>query len=212
MRARYAPLLRRRAGGVLLLLIAASLGLAGALLWQSRSSAQTAAASAKAQIGGPFRLASSQGGELSDADLKGKPFAIFFGFTRCPEVCPTTLWEMSESLRRLGPDGRGLTALFVSLDPERDTPETLADYLPSFDPRIVGLSGTPEAIAAVARAYRVYWRKVPTADGDYTLDHTAVVYLMDATGSYAGIIGYKDDPATRDRKLRQLLASGGGNG
>ena len=220
--------LRRRIGSILILALAVLAGGAGGLLVLSSGSAQNAPdgatsgssggasgaarAVASPQIGGPFRLTSSQGGVLSDSDLKGKPFAIFFGFTRCPEICPTTLWEMSETLRRLGPEGADLRALFVTLDPERDTPETLASYLQSFDPRIVGLSGTPEEIAAVAKAYRVFWRKVPTANGDYTMDHTAVVYLMDAAGAYAGIIGYKDDAATRDRKLRQLIASGGGAG
>ncbi|MDE1566598.1 SCO family protein [Aquabacter sp. P-9] len=170
----------------------------------------SASAAAPAAIGGPFKLASSKGGTLSDQDLKGAPFAIFFGFTHCPEICPTSLWEMSESLKRLGPEADKLKVLFVTVDPERDTPEILARYLQSFDPRIIGLSGSQKEMEAAAKAYRVYWRKVPTSDGDYTMDHTALIYLMDAKGGYEGFIAYKDDEATRDRKLRELLAKSAG--
>jgi protein SCO1/2 len=168
------------------------------------------ASAAPAAIGGPFRLASSKGGVLTDQDLKGTPFAIFFGFTHCPEICPTSLWEMSESLKRLGPEADKLKVLFVTVDPERDTPEILARDLQSFDPRIIGLSGSQKEMEAAAQAYRVYWRKVPTSDGDYTMDHTALIYLMDAKGAYEGFIAYKDDEATRDRKLRELLAKSAG--
>ncbi len=164
------------------------------------------AVAAPAAIGGPFKLASSKGGVLTDQDMKGAPFAIFFGFTHCPEICPTSLWEMSESLKRLGPEADKLKVLFVTVDPERDTPEMLARYLQSF----IGLSGSQKEMEAVAKAYRVYWRKVPTSDGDYTMDHTALIYLMDANGAYSGFIAYKDDEATRDRKLRDLLAKPGG--
>lgn len=204
---------RARGRGVLLALVVGIAATAGFLIWQSGALlSATQTVSERASIGGPFRLASSKGGDLSDGDLKGKPFAIFFGFTRCPEVCPTTLWDMSESLHRLGAQAQDLTVVFVSLDPERDTPQTLASYIQSFDPRIIGLSGPPAQIAALAKAYRVFWRKVPTSDGDYTLDHTAVVYLMDRQGHYAGIIGYKEDEAARDEKLRQLLAMPGAAG
>ena len=168
------------------------------------------ATAAPSAIGGPFKLASSKGGVLTDQDLKGAPFAIFFGFTHCPEICPTSLWEMSESLKRLGPEADKLKVLFVTVDPERDTPEMLARYLQSFDPRIIGLSGSQKEMEAAAKAYRVYWRKVPTSDGDYTMDHTALIYLMDSKGAYDGFIAYKDDEATRDRKLRELLAKSAG--
>lgn len=155
--------------------------------------------------GGPFTLTTQTGGTLSDADLKGRPFAVFFGFTHCPEVCPTTLWEMSEALKTLGPDADKLKVLFVSVDPERDTPEFLERYLQSFDPRIVGLTGSEQQIADIGREYRVFWRKVPTEDGDYTMDHTASVYLMNAEGRYAGTIAYGDTAETRLAKLRKLL-------
>lgn len=161
---------------------------------------------ASVRIGGPFALTTQTGTKLSDADLKGKPFAVFFGFTHCPEVCPTTLWETSEALKALGPDAEKLKVLFISIDPERDDPEALALYLQSFDPRIVGLTGSEEEIAEVAKAYRAYWRKVPTGDGDYTIDHTASIYLMDAAGEYTGTINYDEQADVRIAKLRKLIA------
>lgn len=158
------------------------------------------------QIGGPFELATHDGGTLSDQDLVGQPFAVFFGFTHCPDVCPTTLWEMSEALKELGPDAEKLKVLFISVDPARDTPEFLASYLQSFDPRIVGLTGSEEEIAEVGTAYRAYWEKVPTEGGDYTMNHTASVYLMDAKGRFFGTIAYGEQQSIRMEKLRKLLA------
>lgn len=158
------------------------------------------------KIGGPFNLTTQTGAKLSDADLKGQPFTVFFGFTHCPEVCPTTLWEMSEALKALGPDADRLKVLFISVDPERDTPEFMARYLTSFDPRILGLSGSEAEIEAVGKAYRAYWRKVPLEDGDYTMDHTASVFMMDAEGRFVGTIDYKEEADTRLAKLRRLLA------
>lgn len=158
-----------------------------------------------ARIGGPFDLVDQTGARISDRDLSGQPFAVFFGFTHCPEVCPTTLWEMSEALKQLGPDGDRMKVLFISVDPARDTPELLAGYLQSFDRRIVGLTGTEAEIAAVGAAYRAYWRKVATDDGGYTIDHTASVYLMDASGGFVGTIAYGEDQAVRLEKLKNLL-------
>lgn len=157
-------------------------------------------------IGGPFRLTTQDGTMLTEADLKGRPFAVFFGFTHCPEVCPTTLWEISEALKALGPKAEGLKVLFVSVDPERDTPELLKRYLQSFDPRIIGLTGSNADIEAIAKAYRVYWRKVPTQDGDYTMDHTATVYLMDGTGAFAGTVSYQEQSEVLIAKLGKLLS------
>jgi len=135
-------------------------------------------------VGGSFRLTDQNGRTVSDQDFRGKLFLVFFGFTHCPDICPTTLFDMSEVLKQLGPDAEKTAALFISVDPERDTPEKLKDYLSSFHPRIFGLTGTPEAIAAVEKKYRVYAKKVPLKDGDYTMDHTAVVYLMDKEGRF----------------------------
>jgi protein SCO1 len=157
------------------------------------------------EIGGPFKLTTQDGKPLSNEDLKGSPFAVFFGFTHCPEVCPTTLWEMSEALKALGDKADKLKVLFVSVDPERDTPEFMSSYLKSFDPRIIGLTGSEEAIAAIGKAYRVYSRKVPTEGGDYTMDHTASVYLMDAEGRFSGVISYEEDSKVRLAKLERLV-------
>ncbi|TPI27442.1 SCO family protein [Mesorhizobium sp. B3-1-6] len=156
-------------------------------------------------IGGPFTLTTQTGEKLSDADLRGKPFAIVFGFTRCPEVCPTTLWETTEALKTLGPDADKLRVLFVSVDPTRDTPEFMARYLQSFDKHITGLTGTEAEIAAIGKEYRIYYRKVPTDDGDYTMDHTATMFLMDAEGQFSGTISYGEEMAMRVQKLRRLI-------
>jgi protein SCO1 len=137
-----------------------------------------------AAIGGPFRLIDQNGSTVTDADLKGHPFLVFFGFTHCPDVCPTTLFEISEVLRQLGPDADRVGALFVTVDPERDTPAALKDYMSSFDSHLVGLTGSLDDVTAVAKAYRVYFKKVPLDDGGYTMDHTAIVYLMDKDGRF----------------------------
>ncbi|KGM31182.1 SCO family protein [Inquilinus limosus] len=192
---------------VLLAITAILVGAAGFLLVYSKDPATGRVVALGTEPGGPFRLTDQTGATLTDADLKGRPFAVFFGFTHCPEICPTTLWEMSQALAALGPDGDRLRVLFITVDPERDRPEMLREYLQSFDPRITGLTGTPEEIAAVAKSYRVYWRKVPTTDGDYTMDHSAMVYLMDAEGRFHDIIAYGTPEPERLAALRRLLAA-----
>lgn len=160
---------------------------------------------AAARIGGPFQLTTQDGKSLSDKDLRGSPFVVFFGFTHCPEVCPTTLFEMSEALKTLGDEARSLRMLFVSVDPQRDKPEMMANYLQSFDPRIIGLTGSEQDIEALAKSYRVYWKKIPSDDGGYTMDHTASVYLMDSSGQFTGVIAYGEDQKSRLVKLRRLI-------
>jgi protein SCO1 len=137
-----------------------------------------------AAIGGPFSLTDQNGRTVTEQDLKGKPFLVFFGYTNCPDFCPTTMFEISEVLKKLGPAADRTRALFITVDPERDTPAALKDYLSSFDPHITALTGEPEAIAAVAKAYRAYYRKVPLKDGGYTMDHLVLVYLMDKEGRF----------------------------
>jgi protein SCO1/2 len=158
-----------------------------------------------AAVGGPFRLIDQDGKPLTDQDLKGRPFLVFFGFTHCPDVCPTTLFEVSEVLRRLGPDGERVRALFITIDPERDTPEKLKEYLSSFDPRMIALTGDPEAIAATAKAYRVYTKKVPLEGGTYTMDHTTIVYLMDKEGRFVAPFSLKRRPEEAAADLRRYL-------
>ena len=150
---------------------------------------------APAAIGGPFQLTDQAGQTVTDQNLKGKPTLIFFGFTHCPDVCPTSLFEISEVLKAMGKDADRVNALFVSVDPERDTAAAMKDYLSSFDPHLKGLTGNPESIAKVLSAYRVYSKKVPLKDGDYTMDHTALVYLMDKEGSFVGAFNIEQPPA-----------------
>jgi protein SCO1/2 len=162
-------------------------------------------ASQAAEIGGPFHLTDQDGRAVSDQDLKGKPALIFFGFTHCPDVCPTTLFDVSEVLRRLGPDANRVGAAFITVDPERDTPASMKDYLSSFDPHLRGLTGDPDAIKAVAKAYRVYYKKVPLEGGDYTMDHTAIVYLMSKDGHFIAPFNLKRRPEVAAADLRQYF-------
>ncbi|CAN7736139.1 SCO family protein [Bosea sp. LjRoot9] len=148
-----------------------------------------------ASVGGPFSLTTPDGKTLTDKELRGAPFLVFFGFTHCPDICPTKLFEISEMLRAAGAKGEKLRALFISVDPARDTPETLKSYLGSFDPRIVGLTGDQAAIDATVKAYRAYAKKVPLKDGDYTMDHTALVYLMGKDGNFIGAFNSERPPA-----------------
>jgi protein SCO1/2 len=167
---------------------------------------ETAAmAPSAAAIGGPFRLVDQNGQTVTDQDLKGAPYLVFFGFTHCPDVCPTTLMELSNVLDRLGPDAARVGALFITVDPERDTSAELKDYLSSFNPRFRGLTGDPAAIAAVAKAYRVYLKKVPLENGDYTMDHTALIYLMDKKGKFVAPFNLKRRPEDAAADLRRYL-------
>jgi protein SCO1/2 len=155
-------------------------------------------------IGGRFALTTAEGKPFSSKMLKDRPYALFFGFTNCPDVCPTTLLEMSNALAALGPDADRLTVLFVTVDPERDTVEHLKSYLSAFDARIIGLTGSVADVASVARAYHVYFEQVPTSDG-YTMNHTATVFLMDRRGALAGTTNQEESEAVRRDKLRRLL-------
>jgi protein SCO1/2 len=156
-------------------------------------------------IGGPFRLVDQNAKPITDQDLKGHPFLVFFGFTHCPDVCPTALHEVSEILRALGKDADRVRALFVTVDPERDTPDKLKDYLSSFDPHLVGVTGDPAAITAVGKAYRVYAKKVPLDGGNYTMDHTAIVYLMDKDGRFVAPFNIKRRPEEAAADLKRYL-------
>ena len=156
-------------------------------------------------IGGPFHLVDQDGRAVSDQDFRGKPLLVFFGYTHCPDVCPTTLFDVSEVMRRLGPEADRAAALFITVDPRRDTPATLKDYLSSFDPHLRGLTGSTDATAAVAKAYRVYYKKVPTEGDDYTMDHTAIVYLMDKDGHFVAPFSLRRTPEAAADDLRRYL-------
>jgi protein SCO1/2 len=156
-------------------------------------------------IGGPFQLVDANNRPVTDKALLGKPSAMFFGFTYCPEICPTTLAEMSAALKILGPDAEKLNVVFVSVDPERDTPEQMRRYLASFDPHIQGFTGSVGAVDATAKAYRVYHRKVPIDGGGYTVDHSSAVYLFDRKGRFVEPIGYGSPQDRVVAQLRSLL-------
>jgi protein SCO1/2 len=155
-------------------------------------------------VGGAFSLVDQDGRRVTDADFRGKPFLVFFGFTHCPDVCPTALFELSEVLRRLGPDADKTAVLFITVDPERDTPEKLKEYVSNFHPRIVGLTGSAAEIAGVEKVYRVYAKKVPLEGDAYTMDHSAVVYLMDKDGRFVAPFNLKRtaDEAAADLRKR----------
>jgi protein SCO1/2 len=158
-----------------------------------------------AAIGGPFQLTDQHGKTVTDKSLKGKPSLIFFGYTHCPDVCPTSLFEISEVLRALGKDADKVNAYFISVDPERDTQAVMKDYLGSFDPHLEGLSGDPAMVAKVLTSYRVYAKKVPTKDGDYTMDHTALIYLMDRNGQFVSPFNLKRSPEEAAADLKRYL-------
>ena len=155
-------------------------------------------------IGGPFALVDGDGKPVTQAAFAGEPTLVFFGYTHCPDVCPTTLDAISQTFKALGPD-KPVKALFITLDPERDTPAVMKDYLSSFDPRIVGLTGTQDAVDRVAHEYRVYAKKVPTGDGGYSVDHTGVVYLMDGRGDFVEAFNPDlDDPKAAAKTLAKV--------
>jgi protein SCO1/2 len=156
-------------------------------------------------IGGPFALVDQDGKPLTDQDLKGAPSLVFFGYTHCPDVCPTTLFEISEVLRALGTDADRVHALYITVDPERDTPAVMKDYLSSFDPHLRGATGDIKAVEAVEKAYRVYAKKVPSGNGDYSMDHSALVYLMDKQGRFVAPFSLKRQPAEAAADLRKYM-------
>ena len=156
---------------------------------------------AAAGVGGPFTLVNGDGKTVSDRDYLGAPHLVFFGFTHCPDVCPTTLFELSEMFRSIGGKGRNVKALFVTVDPERDTPDIMKSYVSSFDDRIVGLTGSRDEVDKVIKEYRAYARKVPLKDGDYTMEHTALVYLMDKDGRFVGSFNLKRPPEEAAKDL-----------
>jgi protein SCO1/2 len=196
------PLPSRR---TLLPLLGVALGvlvILGALVVQRAGLPSQAAA---AGIGGPFTLVDGDGRSVTQADFADGPTLVFFGYTHCPDICPTTLDAISQTLKALGP-GKPVRALFITLDPERDTPAVMKDYVSSFDPRIIGLTGSQAQVDKVAREYRVYAKKVPTGDGDYSVDHTGVVYLMDRKGNFVTSFNPDlDKPAEAAKTLSKYL-------
>jgi protein SCO1 len=168
-----------------------------------------APAEGKFAIGSPvvgsFTLTDQNGQTVTEADMAGRPAVVFFGFIFCPEVCPTTMASLTSTLQKLGADADKLSVYFITVDPARDTVAELKSYLAAFDPRIRGLTGAADQIAAIAKPLRVYYAKAKVDGGaGYTMDHDATVYLIDAKGGFAGSIAYGEDAATALAKLERL--------
>jgi protein SCO1/2 len=182
------------------------LGLGGYLALVLRESPQGAAGTALASaIGGPFQLVDQNGKTVTDADLKGKWSLIYFGYTHCPDACPTALNDISIALSELGPKRDEVRAVFITIDPERDTPQVLKNYVTAFDAPILALTGTPEQVAQAAKAYRVYYAKHAEADGDYSMDHSSVIYVMNPQGRFTASFTHESSPEQIAERLKKLV-------
>lgn len=180
---------------------------AAVLLVATPQEGQPVQSSGAALIGGPFSLVGADGKPVTDRDFRGRYMLIFFGFTHCPDICPAELQVIAQALEQLGDKAKKVVPIFITLDPERDTPEAMANYVKSFGPNFVGLTGSPEAIAAAAKAYRVAYSKVENKDsaGDYSVDHSALAYLMDPEGRYVTHFSYGLSADQMAEKLEKLL-------
>lgn len=161
------------------------------------------------QIGGPFTLVDDRGWTVTDGDFRGRTLLIFFGYTYCPDACPTALQAVSDVLDILGPAGSTVQPLFISIDPDRDTPAVMAAFARHFHPRIIGLTGSPEQVRAVARAYRVQFNKVVVEDAgpdDYLMDHSAIIYVVGPDGAFFQHIPYSTAPEVMARRITRLIA------
>lgn len=159
-------------------------------------------------FGAPFTLLDGGSQPITEKAFQGQPSLVFFGFTHCPEVCPTTLVEMDGLLKELGDEGKNLRAYFVTVDPERDTPEVLGRYVGNISDRIQAISGEPAKVEQMARDFKIFFRKVPTEGGDYTMDHTASVLLLNSAGDFFGTIAYEENNRTALAKLKRLASEG----
>ena len=192
----------RRALWLGTLLAVLAVGVAGFLIYRNN---QTQAASPPT-LGAPFSLIDSDGQPITEAAFAGRPTALFFGFTHCPEICPVSLFEVSTLMDELGAEKRDLQAFFISVDPERDTPELMGNFIAPFRDNIRGITGPLPDIEALAGSWGVYIKKVPLDDGDYTVDHTASVILVDRKGRFRGTIAYRENHQTALDKLRLLVS------
>jgi len=195
---------------ILRIALASFIGLliaAGIAWWQVQHATRQVETTA-AQVGGPFQLTEHTGRAVTDADYRGKYLLIYFGYTYCPDVCPTELSTMTAALDRLGPLAERIQPMLISIDPARDTPEHLAEYVPLFHPRLIGLTGTPEQTAAVARAYRVYAAKAPGSGGeDYLMDHSSFVYLMGTDGAFMAVFPGGTSPDKMAADIRKRIGA-----
>lgn len=161
-----------------------------------------------ALIGGPFSLVDVSGRRVTDRDFHGRLMLVFFGYTHCPDVCPAELQNMAEVMDKLGPDADRVAPVFISVDPKRDTPEALAAYVNNFSPRIVALTGDQAEVASAAKAYRVYFRRAgEDASGNYTVDHSAFIYLMDGNGKYITYFSFNTAPEAMVAAIKKKIAA-----
>ncbi|MFK0384467.1 SCO family protein [Agrobacterium sp. NPDC090273] len=185
--------------------------LGGVIGWLTLEMTKSREQMVEAPYGVPFELTAQNGQTITEKNFSGKPTALFFGFTHCPEVCPTTLFELNGWMEQVDPAGDKMQAYFISVDPERDTPEIMQQYVSNVSKRIIGVTGSPERIAETLKGYRIYAKKVPVddkdPDGDYTMDHTASVILLDANSRFVSTIAYGENPDVAVEKLKNLLKS-----
>ena len=183
-----------------------AVAVAGAMVWTLNQPGQTNSSGTGAPtLGAPFSLVEANGEPISERAFAGRPTALFFGFTQCPEVCPVSLYEVSTLMDELGAERRDLQAFFISVDPERDTPEVLESYISPFADNIRGITGDLSGILALAKAWGIHVEKLPLADGDYTVDHTASVILVDRAGKFRGAIAYRENHETALEKLKLII-------
>jgi protein SCO1/2 len=194
---------------ILLGFLAGALGGAALLLLTRGAPAPQVETSGKALIGGPFSLVDQTGKTVTDKDFRGRYMLVFFGFTHCPDVCPAELQVMADALGQLGPKASKIVPVFISLDPERDRPEAVGAYVKNFGRNFVGLTGSPEAIAAAAKAYRISFSKFEYKDSNgqsgYSIDHSTLLYLMDKNGEYITHFSYGTPAAKMAETLRRYL-------
>jgi len=199
-------MLRNKQAWIPYLLLAAAL--AGGLLWHESETVPGLGRSVitgQADVGGPFRLTDQNGKAVSDADFRGRYMLIYFGYSFCPDVCPTTLSVMAQALNKLGGEGRRVTPIFITIDPERDTPQVLGDYMKAFGPDFVGLTGSAAAIKDVEKKYRIYAVKKPLEKGSYGMDHSSVLYLMGPDGKMISFYDEAISPDDLAKDLRQKI-------
>ena len=178
------------------------LGAAGA--WLGYEIYRQSAITSEQPYGVAFSLTDQYGNPITEQAFRGHPTAIFFGFTHCPEICPTTIYEMNGWFEALGEDGANIKAYFISIDPERDTPEMLGGYLTNVTDRVIGITGDPDAVREMARGFNIYFKRIDSDDGDYTMDHTASVILLDSQGRFRKTIAFGEDTDSAIQKLRDL--------
>jgi protein SCO1/2 len=178
------------------------LGVAGA--WLGYEIYRQTAITSEQPYGVAFNLTDQYGQPITEQAFRGHPTAIFFGYTHCPEICPTTIYEMNGWFETLGDEGKNIKAYFITIDPERDTPEMLGDYLGNVTDRVIGITGDPDAVRKMARGFNIYFKRIDGEDGEYNMDHTASVILLDSEGRFRKTIAFGEDTDSAIQKLRDI--------